>query len=58
MKNADLSETLVEEDLFQQGEISFVTFAGLEMKEIRQGYKKTGRKTPYCLNLIFPNSYK
>ena len=33
-------------DGVQQGEISFVTFSGLEMKEIRQEFSKAGRKIP------------
>lgn len=45
-------------DRFQQGEISFVTLAGLEMQEIRQGCKKAGRKTPSGLNLISADSYQ
>lgn len=40
-------------DMVQQGELSFVTLSGLEMREIRQEFNKAGGKSPSCLNLVF-----
>lgn len=40
-------------DRFQQGAISFLTYIGLGMKDIRQKFSKMCRKIPSHLKLVF-----